>query len=330
MRDAVLRILQQHKDHYISGEAISGQLHITRAAVWKHIHALKEDGFVIDSAPRRGYRLVQAGNTLHAAQIAEHLSTHMLGRSLTLMQSAPSTNLVAKALAAEDCPHGTAVLAEEQTEGRGRLGRGWVNTPGLDICVSLVLRPAMETRDAPRFTLGTALGVARLATGYGLPASIKWPNDVLIGNKKICGILLELSGNMDRLDAIIVGLGLNVNTPSFPPAFEERATSLAKALGHPLSRAEVLGRLLNHLEPIYNACAEDAAFPAILNQYRSLCGTIGQEIDVHGLRGSLHGIAEGIDPTGQLLLRTGDGALHTLFAGDISLRGQPTPNNTEA
>lgn len=320
MRDAVLRILQQHKQVYISGEAISEQLQITRAAVWKHIHALREDGFEIDSAPRKGYRLLQEANTLHAAQITAHLATHTLGRALHLLQSAPSTNLIAKALAAEGCPHGTAVVAEEQTAGRGRLGRSWANTPGLDICLSLVLRPTMETKDAPRFTLGTALGVAQLAAGYGLPASIKWPNDVQINGKKICGILLELSGNMDRLDAIIVGLGLNVNTISFPDEFSEFAGSLANALGHTLSRAEVLASLLNILEPIYDACAEDTSFPTILDQYRSLCSTIGQEIEVHGLRGSLQGSVEGIDPTGQLLLRTGDGNLHTLSAGDVSLR----------
>lgn len=320
MREAVLRILQQHTEQYISGEDISRQLQITRAAVWKHIRALREDGFVIDSAPRKGYRLVQEGNTLHAAQIMAHLATQTLGRTLHLLQSAPSTNLVAKELAAQGCPHGTAVVAEEQTEGRGRLGRGWSNAPGLDICLSLVLRPSMETKDAPRFTLGTALGVARLAEGCGLPASIKWPNDVQTGGRKICGILLELSGNMDRLDAIIVGLGLNVNTTAFPAAFEMRATSLAKQLGHPLSRAKVLADLLNILESIYSACADDAAFPGVLEQYRGLCGTIGQQIEVHGLRGSLCGTAEGIDPIGQLLLRTEDGALHALSAGDVSLR----------
>lgn len=322
MREDILQMLQGSNGEYISGELISRRLGITRAAVFKHIKALREEGFCIDAVTRKGYLLRHTGNTLHAAVIAPRLKTHALGRQLCCLRSVPSTNLIAKQLMEQGCAHGTVVLAEEQTAGRGRLGRGWVNTPGLDICMSVILRPPLEPQYATRFTLATALGVHNVALQLKLVPTIKWPNDVLVQQKKICGILLELYGNMDHIEGIVIGLGLNVNTITFQED-AGMAGSLCQALGHPVDRSDILSMLLNTLEPLYDACESTQGFAQLLEEYRQCCYTIGQQVSVTGIQGSLCGRVEDIDAIGRLLLRTDDQVLHALAAGDVSLRRQP-------
>ncbi len=320
MRETILRMLQQSGDEFLSGERISEQLGITRAAVWKHMQALQREGVNIEAATRKGYRLMGSAEVLRPALVEPALATHSLGREMLCLSSAPSTNLIARQLSLQGCPHGTVVIAEEQTAGRGRRGRTWLNTPGKDICMSAVLRPKLEAQHAPRFTLATALGVYRLAASLGLVPSIKWPNDVLIAGKKLCGILLEMEGNMDSLESIIVGMGVNVNTDSFPADIGQVATSLGLELGKTLDRKQVLSTLLNQLEPLYDACESDEGFAEMLTAYRESCSTIGQTVDVAGVRETLHGVVEDIDSIGRLLLRTQDGALHAVSAGDVTLR----------
>ncbi len=322
MREAILRMLRESGGEYISGELISERLGITRAAVWKHMQALQREGIEIDAVTRKGYRLKGSSNSLLPSLMEPELKTHSLGREMVHLNSAPSTNFIARQLAQQGCAHGTIVLAEEQTAGRGRRGRTWLNSPGKDICMSAVLRPRLEAQHAPRFTLSTALGIYRVAAAFGLVPSIKWPNDVLVAGKKICGILLEMEGNMDSLESIIVGLGLNVNTDDFPQELAAIATSIGKELNQTLSRRDVLSSLLNELEPLYDACEDDEAFANVLNTYKEACGTLGQVVDVTGVRETVTGIAEDVDAAGRLLLRTPDGILHTMSAGDVSLRAQ--------
>lgn len=322
MRERVLRLLLEHPNAYLSGEAISERLGVSRAAVWKHIQALKEQGFQIEAVTRRGYCLRQTDDGLHPALISMRLRTQALGHSLGMLQSVPSTNIVARELAQQGCAHGAVVVAERQTAGKGRLGRAWTGAPGKDICLSIVLRPRLAPQYAPRFTLATALGVYRLVAGLGLLPFIKWPNDVLIAGRKVCGILLEMSGDLDHLDAIIVGIGLNVNTEVFPEEISDKAISLLQAAGHPVSRAETLAQLLNELEPLYLQCNEDQAFQTLLKEYARCCITVGRNVAVTGVSGTLEGYAEGIDEIGRLLLRTDDGTRHALSAGDVTLRTQ--------
>lgn len=323
MRETILRMLRQSGNEFISGEHISEQLGITRAAVWKHMQALKNEGVGIEAVTRKGYRLKGSTNALLPTLIEPELQTCSLGREMVYLNSAPSTNLIARQLSQQGCAHGTVVLAEEQTAGRGRRGRAWTNSPGKDICMSAILRPNLEAQHAPRFTLSTALGIYRVAAAFGLVPSIKWPNDVLVAGKKVCGILLEMEGNMDFLESIIVGLGLNVNTDDFPQELASIATSLSKELGRTLNRREVLSSLLNELEPLYDACEDDDAFTNhVLNTYKEACGTLGQAVDVKGVRETLTGIAVDVDEAGRLLLRTPDGQLHTISAGDVSIRAR--------
>lgn len=320
MRNAILKLLQENPDSYVSGARISEQLGVSRTAVWKHIQALQREGIVIEAVTNRGYRLKEAANVLHTAFIEPMLQTKWLGREMTHLNSVPSTNQLARQMAAQGCAHGTVILAEEQTAGRGRLGRSWTNLPGKDICMSMVLRPRLEAQHAPRYTLASALGVYQLAAKLGASPFIKWPNDVLINGKKICGILLEMAGDMDALQSVIVGIGLNVNTDVFPEEIEKTATSLSLSIKRTLDRNQVLSMLLNLLEPLYEACENEDTYQALLSEYTRCCGTIGESISVTGIRETLNGVAEGIDGVGRLLLRTADGTLHALSAGDVSLR----------
>lgn len=322
MRETILRMLHQSGNEFISGELISEKLGITRAAVWKHMQTLQREGVDIEAVTRKGYRLRGSTNAMLPTLIEPELKTRSLGREMVYLNSVPSTNLIARQLSQQGCAHGTIVLAEEQTQGRGRRGRIWLNSPGQDICMSAVLRPRLEAQHAPRFTLSTALGIYRVAAMLRLAPSIKWPNDVLVAGKKLCGILLEMEGNMDSLETVIVGLGLNVNTDEFPQEIAAQATSLGKELNRTLNRREVLSSLLNELEPLYDACEDDEAFTKVLDAYKEACGTLGQTVDVTGVRETLSGIAEDVDEAGRLLLRSPDGVLHTISAGDVTLRKQ--------
>ncbi len=318
MRETVLHLLQKSNGNYISGEEISKILGVSRAAVWKHIHALKTAGYTIEATRNRGYRLTSC--PLSAGAIMPLLQTRALGRSLICLQTATSTNILARELALQGAPHGSALAAETQTAGRGRLQREWVDSPGKDICVSLILRPHIETQYAPRFTLATALGIHQLLRNMSIPATIKWPNDVLINGKKICGILLELNGTIDELAFVVVGIGINVNTASFPSDLSAVATSLCLLTGEQHGRASLFAMLLNTLEPLYDMCETADAYERLLSQYKQACSTIGQEVAVRSLQNEWQGTVQDIDERGQLLLRTPDGQIHALSAGDVTLR----------
>lgn len=320
MREEILAMLHKNAGAFLSGEEISRRLGISRAAVWKHIHALKEEGLQIEAVTRKGYRLLEGGaDILCAALVTPHLTTNSLGRNAVFLKSAPSSNLIAKQLAAQGAVNGTIVLVEEQDAGRGRRGRGWANAPGKDICLSALLRPEIEPQYAPRYTLASALGVYELARALGLSPAIKWPNDVLIGGKKICGILLEVESTMEALSYIVVGIGLNVNTAAFP-ADIPAATSFMLEANKVFSRAEVLAALLNRLEPLFSACADERAYAALLGRYREACQTIGLEIDVQGIKETLHGTAVDVDAEGRLLLKMAGGDIRAVSAGDVTLR----------
>ncbi|MDL2235822.1 biotin--[acetyl-CoA-carboxylase] ligase [Christensenellaceae bacterium OttesenSCG-928-L17] len=167
-----------------------------------------------------------------------------------------------------------------------------------------------------------------LAASLGLAPSIKWPNDVLVAGKKICGILLEMEGTFDALSWLVVGFGLNVNTTAFPEELIHIATSLAAECGRELNRSDIMAQLLNNLEPLFDACAQESSFQSLLSQYRECCATIGQTLTVTGVAEQLQGVAEGIDEMGMLLLRTADGVLHAVAAGDVTLRADALANET--
>jgi len=313
----VLELLLESGPDFASGEALSGKLGLSRTAVWKVVNALRDRGYAIEAVPSRGYRLVRVPDRLSALEILPLLETHDLGRTVHAFDTLPSTSELAFKLASEGAEHGELVVAEQQTAGRGRRGRTWASPPGKNLYASLVLRPELPPQRAPELTLLAAVAVAEALRGEGVEASIKWPNDLQAGGKKIGGILTELSAEADRVHFVVLGMGVNLNAaPSdFPPDVAEVATSVMRGLGRPVNRAAFLARLLRTLERWLDV-HEEQGFGPIRARWRALSSTLGLEVLVKTDRRELRGTAEDIDVDGALLLRTADGTERVL-AGDV-------------
>jgi BirA family biotin operon repressor/biotin-[acetyl-CoA-carboxylase] ligase len=301
---------------WTSGEEIAALLGVSRAAVWKQVRTLRAKGYRIESSPRRGYRLQQT-DRLDPERISCGLQTKIVGSELHYFQEVESTNQVASSMT-ESCPDGTIVLAEVQTKGRGRLARSWASPPG-GIWMSVVLKPALPLSQAYRVNMAMSLAVARaLFSLYQLEGKIKWPNDILIGGRKISGILLEVRAELDRLDYVIAGVGLNVNLdPSQLPA-ECNATSVSDQLGYEVSRTELVQEILCGLDEAYINLEKEE----IAEDWRGLSDTIGRYVRISSLEGDLEGEALGLGEDGSLLLKTEKG-LQRVLAGDcLHLRGR--------
>lgn len=316
----LLACLKENSGRWVSGESISNQLGISRTAVWKQIHSLKSDGHRIRSAPRKGYRLDQAADILSAEEISACLTTRIMGRpSIVAFKQTDSTNQQAKLLAGQGASEGTIVTAESQTSGRGRRGRTWLSPVGQGLCLSIILRPPLTPAQAPQITLMTAVAVARTLGNAGVQANIKWPNDILVEDKKIAGILTEISTDMDQVDWVIVGLGLNVNTPAYqvPAAIRGQATSMQIQKGHPLSRTELLGDLLYNFEVCYEQLKTEG-FGPIMEQWRRMSDIIGRQVYVD-VMGTRHwGTVAAVDDDGVLILEDAEGRTRRIFSGDVT------------
>ncbi|MBN2126754.1 MAG: biotin--[acetyl-CoA-carboxylase] ligase [Deltaproteobacteria bacterium] len=317
-RERLLFHLRENKGDWVSGEGLSDRLSVTRSAVWKHIRKLREEGYLIESSPKRGYRLQKASQMLLPQEIREGLETEVFGRGeIFHFTEIDSTNRKAGELAARGAPEGTLVISEAQSRGRGRMGREWFSPPGKGIYASLILRPPIAPSEAPGITLLTAVAVTdSLAALTRLKPAIKWPNDILIGGKKVAGILTEIRMEMDAVDYMVVGLGLNVNVKSFPDPIRETATSISRETGGVFSRVALLREYLRHFEDHYNAFRR-GGLHGILKRWRKLSDTIGRRIRVVTLGGEYVGKAEDIDREGFLILKDGSGPPRRIFSGDV-------------
>ncbi len=322
MRKEVLRLLRNQTEGYLSGEEISRRLDVSRTAIWKHMQALKEEGYKIESHARRGYRLCSVPDLLLAEEIRNGLRTKLIGQNgIVHLEEVDSTNNIAKQLAAKGCEEGLIVVAEEQTLGRGRLARGWFSPYGKGVWFSVVLRPPFAPQEAPKCTLLAAVAVARaLREISGVECGIKWPNDILFQGRKLVGILTEMSAEMDAINHVVIGMGINVNIKpeEFPKELEEIAVSLAALSGREFSRILILQAILVHLEGLYQEVLQKG-FAPVLDAWRSLSLTLGQEVRVMGLKDEFSGVARDIDDDGALLVETAEG-LKRVLTGDVSIR----------
>ena len=322
MKGEILRLLKINYPEYVSGELICRNLGVTRTAVWKHVRTLRADGYIIEAQTNAGYRLKASPDFLYPEEVTDNLTTTIIGQQVHYYASLASTNEVAKDLAREGCPEGALVIAEEQAGGRGRLGRGWFSPYALGIWASLVLRPTVSPMDVSQLTMVTAVALARaLGRETRLPVGIKWPNDLLIDGKKVCGILTEMSADMDRVKYAVVGMGLNVNIgrEDFQPELLNVATSLSLEAGKSFSRLILLKAILIELEHKYQAWL-DHGFTSLLDEWREMCVTLNCPVTIHTLRESWEGYAEGVNEFGALQVRTASGELRCLTAGEVSLR----------
>lgn len=320
MRNTILDYFRKANGQFISGEQISDDLHVSRTAVWKHIKILKERGYIFESSTRKGYRLIYAPDLLTPLEIASVLRTHSLGQNVVYLETTNSTNEIAKEYARNGAEEGTIIIAEEQKMGRGRFSRSFYSPFAKGIWFSLILRPTFFPLEASKSTLLAAVAVCRALRSVGLPqAAIKWPNDILVDGRKLVGILTELSASMERIDYIVMGIGINtgIERIEFPEDFRDKTTSFL-AEGIAVSRKQLLAAVLAELEKLYMV-AETEGFDKILEDWKTLSCTIGNEVQVISEDKTFIGKAVDLDNNGCLLVDTGT-KIERVIAGDVSIR----------
>jgi len=325
----VLDALRRGAGRPCSGEALSREHGISRAQVWKDVETLRARGYGIDAEPGGGYRLLATPDRLYPEEIAAGLATRWLAREVRYLDETDSTNRVALDWAREGAPHGAVVVAEGQTDGRGRLGRRFHSPAYRNLYTTLVLRPELALPEAPAWILATAVGVAdAVADALGADGDaveIKWPNDVLIDGLKTCGILMELGAEATRVAFLAVGIGVNLNVDpaTFPEEFRDRATSLSARRGEPVDRAAFARTLFARLEAVYDACAA-GGFHGILPRFEARFRMAGRRVRLREHDGAQReGRVAGIDADGALRLETDGGRIERWLAGDVTLVKEP-------
>lgn len=325
-RTAILEMLRSRAGQFVSGEELGRQLRISRTAVSKQIAKLRQEGYDIESTVSQGHRLRRLPDLLRPEEVCPLLRTTVLGQEIHYFSAVGSTNDEAKKLAANGCPEGALVITEEQLGGRGRLSRGWFSPAAKGIWFSLVLRPPFPPQEAPKCTLMAAVALNRaIRETFGIACGIKWPNDILCNGKKLVGILTEMNAEMDAINYVVIGMGINVNVEAedFPPELRNIATSISMETGGHASRIELFLKVLDQLERLYLAVKAEG-FAAVLAAWREESATLGRLVSVFGPDKSFQGKAVDIDSEGALLVETGD-RIERVVAGDVSIRPLPGP-----
>jgi BirA family biotin operon repressor/biotin-[acetyl-CoA-carboxylase] ligase len=306
---------------FVSGEVISARLGISRNAVHKHVKSLRKRGYQILGISRRGYKLEAEPVKLVVPVITEMTQGSMFGRSFRYYDEIESTNVEAKELAMAGAPEGTVVIAELQSAGRGRLGRRWTSPAGKGLLFSVILRPTLPMSRAHMLTIVAAVAAARgIETQTDASVRIKWPNDLFIGDRKAGGILLEVAGEQDVVEWVIVGIGINVNTEytELPVDLRRSATSLKMATGEAVDRSELLARILLSLETTYKE-AQKHGFDRALSEFRQRDYLLKRSVSVQTREGSVIGEATGIDNQGALLVQLPHRHVRRFHSGDVTL-----------
>lgn len=316
----LLQLLNEHPGQYISGEEISRRMAVSRTAIWKGINRLKEKGYEFESISRKGYRITRRPDRFDQTSLQLALSEKgSWGQPLHLFESVLSTQDEARSLAEQQASEGTLVISEEQTAGRGRQGRPFYSPPGRGIWMSLVMRPEQPLQYMSQLTLLAAVAVCRaLRNTTQLDIGIKWPNDLLISGRKVCGILIESTAEDGRVRYAIAGMGIDANLTAedLPEHLQTVMTSLRIESGKPVDRATVVAEVIYELETLYQLYNAEG-FAPIAALWESMAISIGKSIQVHNAQGSLQGVAQGLGMNGELLLRQADGQVIPIYSGEI-------------
>lgn len=321
MRTKLLKMFTEVEGDFLSGQKISEELGCSRTAVWKHIEELRNAGYELEAIRRKGYRITKIPNKISHNEISLGLKTNELGRVIHFEESVTSTQKIAHRLAYDGAVEGTLIVAEEQTAGRGRLNREWYSPKYTGVWMSLILRPNLPPAKAPQLTLLTAVAIAQAIEDVtDLRTDIKWPNDILINKKKTVGILTEMQAEADKINSVIIGMGINVNQSleHFPEELHSIATSLAIELGKPINRAELIQAILLKFELLYHSYLEHGFYPIKL-LWESYAISIGKRIIARTITGTLEGIAIGITEDGVLMLEGADGEISYIHSADIEI-----------
>ena len=317
----ILEIFRATPGEVVSGEELSSNLNISRTAVWKHIRNLKALGYRIEAVPSVGYRLVAAPDLLLPEEIAAGLMTERIGRQIVAFNETASTNETAFKMAEEGAPEGTVVIAESQSRGKGRMGRRWESPSGVNLYCSIILRPPILPLQAVQMTFLSAVAVARgVEETTRLSPTIKWPNDVLLAGRKVAGLLNEMGAETEKVNFIILGIGVNINMEQdqFPLDLRHPATSLRIEAGRPVNRVEFVRALLREADTLY-ASYLAGGYGAVRDEWLARCAMIGRRVHVSYRDSAVAGLATGIDEYGALLLALDDGRVERVLAGDVKL-----------
>jgi BirA family biotin operon repressor/biotin-[acetyl-CoA-carboxylase] ligase len=350
-KNEILRALRECRGS-VSGQELSEQLGISRTAVWKHIRALQEEGYAIEAASKKGYRLVGVPDTIAAREVGSRLNTKRMGKTIYYFETIDSTNQYAKRIAeGEGSPgrgkggmrpahdgmadafsagdtaqalarDGTLIIADEQTAGKGRSGRHWVTPPKEAVAFSLILRPGLAPERISMVTLVMGLAVAdAFRSLYGIDAGIKWPNDIVAKGKKLCGILTEMSAEIGEVHYIVIGVGINANLTAFPEEIRSIATSLKLETGKDINRAELIAKVMENFERLYEVFEKSGSLKELKGAYQAVCMNVDRPVRVLDPKGAYTGTARGIDDEGNLIVETGEGACRKVSSGEVSVRG---------
>ncbi len=319
LKEEILLRLRK-KSGYLSGEELSGALKVSRTAIWKAVKSLRDSGYEIESATNRGYRLTASPDILIPEEIKSGLKTGKLGKSIFCYNTVDSTNEEAKRQALAGAPGGSLFIAEQQSKGKGRLGRSWASPIGSGLWFSLLLRSSLIPARITDVTLLAGLAVCRaIRKSTGCAAMIKWPNDIVIERKKVCGILTEMAAEMDRVDYVVVGIGINVNTEAFSKELKIKATSLRIETGIIISRVNLLQDILREFDALL--CNQLHQEDQFLKEYRDLCVSLNRRVGFMRDNRLFSGTAVDISPAGELVVQCDDGTSFPVSSGEVTVQG---------
>lgn len=321
MKEEILRLLRS-ADGYISGQELCNRFGVSRTAVWKAINQLKEAGYEIEAQQNKGYRLMAAPDLMTEAEIKSLMHTEWVAKEVLYFDTIDSTNTKAQELAEKGYPSGTLVVADKQESGKGRRGRSWVSPSGTGIFMTLMIKPDINPNNASMLTLVAALAVAKAITSVtGEEALIKWPNDIVINGKKVCGILTEMNAQFDYINHIVVGIGINVHNERFPEEISQMASSLMiEAGGKRFHRAQIIAETMSYFEQYYDTFLKTQDLSALVREYDELLVNRNKSVRVLDPKEPFDGKAMGITPKGELIVDTWE-SRKLVSSGEVSVRG---------
>ncbi len=321
MKEEILRLLRS-ADGYISGQELCNRFGVSRTAVWKAINQLKEAGYEIEAQQNKGYRLMAAPDLMTEAEIKSLMHTEWVAKEVLYFDTIDSTNTKAQELAEKGYPSGTLVVADKQESGKGRRGRSWVSLSGTGIFMTLMIKPDINPNNASMLTLVAALAVAKAITSVtGEEALIKWPNDIVVNGKKVCGILTEMNAQFDYINHIVVGIGINVHNESFPEEISQMASSLMiEAGGKRFHRAQIIAETMSYFEQYYDTFLKTQDLSALVREYDELLVNRNKSVRVLDPKEPFDGKAMGITPKGELIVDTWE-SRKLVSSGEVSVRG---------
>ena len=321
MKSEILRLLKE-SNTYISGQQLCERFQVSRTAVWKVIDQLKKEGYQIEAVRNKGYRLIDSPDVMSKAEIESLMETKWAGSNVMYYDETDSTNNRAKEEGDNKAPNGTLFVADMQVAGKGRRGRVWQSPAGSSIYMTILLYPQLSPLKAPQLTLVMAIAVAEgIKTVTGLDTKIKWPNDIIVNGRKICGILTEMSTEIDYINHVVIGVGINVNQDEFPEDIQRTASSLKIELGHRVKRSELIAAIMKSFEKNYEIFMETKDLSGLQELYNSMLVNLDRDVKVLEPGNEYEAHALGINKTGELIVRTPKGEEKEIYAGEVSVRG---------